>query len=276
MTLQQAELAAVAVAAAAKAEIESSYVLAIKNPRNEDDSRTRILNVCRNLKFAEGAKYSKPQGSKKNDRTGQWEKNYVVGPSIRFAEEAIRLWKNIKVIHTTIYDDQAKRVVKVTVIDLESNISYSKDITIEKIVERKDTKGRTVVGERINSYGEKISIVLATEDEIQNKESALASKTIRNNSLRVIPDYIITEAMEIVDGVVKARVDADPAAAKRMVLDNFAKLNILPTHIEQYLGHPLDVINTSEIVELKQLFTTIHEGNATWAGKRLTYKDLIQ
>ena len=102
MTLQQAELAAVAVAAAAKAEIESSYVLAIKNPRNEDDSRTRILNVCRNLKFAEGAKYSKPQGSKKNDRTGQWEKNYVVGPSIRFAEEAIRLWKNIKVIHTTL------------------------------------------------------------------------------------------------------------------------------------------------------------------------------
>ena len=254
MTHQQAEMAAIAVAAAAKAEVESAYVLAMKNPRNEDEARSRILAVCKNLKFAETAKYSKPVGNKK-----------IEGPSIRFAEEVLRLWRNVKILQTTIYDDPLKRVVNITAIDLESNLSYGKQIVIEKTVERKNATGRDVIAERLNSYGEKVSIVVATEDEAMVKESALASKIIRNNGLRMIPDHIITEAMEAVEATVKAGVDQDPAAAKRKVLDNFARINVSPMHIEKYLGHALDIISPAEIVELKKIYTTIAEGNSTWA-----------
>lgn len=264
--MQQAEMAGVAVASAAKAEIESSYILAMKNPRNEDDSRARIINACRNLKFAEVAKYSKPVGGKP-----------IVGPSIRFAEEAIRLWRNIKTIHTTIYDDPVKRVVKVTVIDLESNVSYSKDIIIEKTVERKEAKGRVIIEERANSSGQRVFIVQATEDELMNKEAALASKTIRNNGLRLIPDGILTEAMEIVDQTVKSGVNADPAAAKNSVMDNFAKLSIMPQQIVEYLGHALDTVSALEIADLRQVFNSIKEGHTTWAeimdAKRNERKD---
>lgn len=267
---QQQEMAGIAVAASARAEVETAYALAIKKPRNEDTSRRKILDVCLNLKFAEGAKYKKPQGKK--NVGGQWVANFVEGLSIRFAEEALRLWGNIKTMQSTIYDDPSKRVVKITVIDLETNLSYSKEFVIDKTVERKSAVGREVVYERINSAGEKVSIVLATEDEILNKEAALASKTIRNNGLRLIPDYVLTEAMEIIESTVKSGVDKDPDAAKRVVIDNLSKIRVLPHMIEDYLGHPLDIISTSEIVELKQVFTTIHEGNATWAeimeGKR--------
>lgn len=252
--MQQAEMAGIAVAASARAEVESAYVLAIKNPRNEDQARAKILNSCRNLKFAEVAKYSKPVGGKP-----------IIGPSIRFAEEAIRLWRNIKTIHTTIYDDPTKRVVKVTVIDLESNVSYSKDIIIEKTVERKESKGRIVVDERLNSYNQKVFIVLATEDELQNKEAALASKTIRNNGLRLIPDNILTEAMEEVDKTVKGGVNADPAAAKNAVVDNFAKINIMPNQLAEYLGHAMDTVSPGEIMDLRQIFNSIKEGHTTWA-----------
>lgn len=259
---QQAELAGVAVAASARAEVESAYILALRNPRNEDDSRARILQVCKNLKFAEVAKYRKPVGKIK--KGNDWVQNYIEGPSIRFAEEAMRLWRNVKTLQNTIYDDPYKRIVKITVIDLESNLSYSKEFVIEKTVERKSAVGREVIGERINSYGEKISIVVATEDEILNKEAALASKTIRNNGLRLIPDHIMNEAMEIIEATIKSGVDQDPQKAKRNVIDNFAKLNILPKQLEEFLGHPLDIINPSEIVDLKKIYTTIAEGNATW------------
>lgn len=261
--IQTAEMAGIAVAAAARAEVESAYVLAIKNPRNEEEGRASILKVCKNLKFSETAIYRKPQGKKQVN--GQWVANNIEGLSIRFAEEAIRLWRNIKTLQTTIYDDPQKRIVKVTVIDLESNISYSKEFVIEKTVERKNANGRDVVYERVNSSGEKVSIVVATEDEIMNKEAALASKTIRNNGLRLIPDYVLTEAMDIIRGTVKAGVDQDPDKAKRDVVDNFAKLNISVKQIESYLSHPIAELVSAEIVALKEVYNSLREGNMTWA-----------
>lgn len=260
--LQSQEMAGIAVAASARAEVETAYALAIKKPRSEDVSRRKILDVCMNLKFAESAKYKKPQGNKKVGNN--WVTNYIEGASIRFAEEALRLWGNIKTMQSTIYDDPAKRVIKVTVIDLETNLSYSKEFLIEKTVERKNAIGREVVSERLNSANERVFIVTATEDEIANKEAANASKTIRNNGLRLIPDYVISEALEVIDATVKAGVDKDPDAAKRMIVDNFAKIRVMPNMIEEYLGHSLDTTSPSEIVELKQLFTTIHEGNTNW------------
>lgn len=263
MTHQQAELAAVAVAAAARAEVESAYVLAIKNPRKEDESRRRILDSCLNLKFAESAIYNKPVGKKQVG--GQWVENLIEGLSIRFAEEAIRLWRNIKTLQTTIYDDPLKRIVKITVIDLESNVSYSKEYVIEKTVERKNAVGRDVVYERTNTKGEKISVVVATEDEVANKESSIGSKTIRNNGLRLIPDYILTEALDTIKKTVKEGINKDPAGARRAVVDNFAKLNITVKQLEDYIKKPIDQITGDEIASLKGIFNSLHEGATTWA-----------
>jgi len=53
------ELAATAAASGARAEIESSYFMALKKPRNEDMARTKILDRCKNLRFALKAMYSK-------------------------------------------------------------------------------------------------------------------------------------------------------------------------------------------------------------------------
>lgn len=262
-TKQRAEMAAIAVAAAARAEVEAGYILAAQHPRDEENSRVKILNVCKNLKFSETAIYRKPVGKIK--KGNDWVQNYVEGLSIRFAEEAIRLWKNIKTIQKTIYDDNMQRIVNVLVIDLETNASYSKEIIIEKTVERKNATGRDVIGERINSSGERVFIVIATEDEIMIKEAALASKTIRNNALRLIPDYIITEAMETIRSTVKSGIDKDPEAAKRSMVDSFASIRVLPGQIADYLGHPVDDMTSDEIITMKELFNTIKEGSITWA-----------
>jgi len=248
------ELAAIAVAAAAKAEVESAYVMALKRPRNEDDARIKIKNICGDPDFAEKAKYQKPVSGK-----------IMEGPSIRFAEEMIRHWGNVKTMQNTIYEDENKRIVKLTVIDLESNISYSKEIGLEKTVERRDSKGRDVLGERTNTGGQKVYIVRATEDEMMNKEAAAVSKVIRNNGLRLIPQHIIEAAMDAVDETLKKKVNSNPEAEKQKVMDAFSKLGIMPSEIEKYLGHSVKTISPAEVVSLRGVYTTIKEGSAKWA-----------
>jgi len=259
---QQAEHAAIAVAASARAEIESAFIMAMKMPRNRDQARIEILDSCRNLMFAEKVKYKKPVGKKKvgND----WVQNYVEGPSIRFAEEMIRTWGNIKVQCVTIYEDDVKRITLVNVVDLQKNISYSKQITIGKTVERKNAYGRDIIKERINSQNEIVYIVQATDDEINTKESALISKEIRNASLRLIPQDIIDEAMLVTVETIKLGVSGDIKGSRKIILDSFASLGIKPIDIEKYLGHGTDSVSPEEIVDLRAVYKTIADGQATW------------
>jgi len=137
---QRAEQAAIYVSAQARAEIESAFIMALKMPRNRDQARVEILKACKNPTFAEVALYKKPVGG-----------TSIVGPSIRFAEEMIRAWKNVKIQSMVIFEDQERRMTSLNVVDLESNISYSPKITIEKTVERKNATGREVISERLNT-----------------------------------------------------------------------------------------------------------------------------
>lgn len=260
---KSAELAAIAVAAAAKADVESAYIMAMHRPRNEENARIKINNICKNVGFASKAKYRKPVGKIKNER-GQWVQNYVTGPSIRFAEEMLRLWGNIKSQQAAIYEDEHKRVVRIVMIDLETNASYSKEITIAKHVERKNAYGREVIGERINTKNEVVFIVKATEDEILNKEAALASKVIRNNGLRLIPEHIIEETMMTVDSTLKEGISQDPDAAKRQIADAFASLGVMPSDLGKYFNQPLSSISPAQVAELRDIYNTIKDGQATW------------
>lgn len=262
-TRQQAEMAAIQVAESARAEIEAAFILALKMPRSEAQARQDIVDSCRNLTFAEKAIYKKPVGKKQV--AGQWVQNYVEGPSIRFAEEMIRSWKNIKIQRITIYEDDLIRSSRVNVIDLQSNVSYSVQIVVDKTVERKNAFGRDVVAERLNSKNERIFIVRATDDEIRNKEAALASKEIRNNSLRMIPQHIIDDAMVVAKETIEKGVSSDIAGARKTIVDGFARLGVLATDIEKYLDHSIEKITPKEIADLRGIFTTIKDGQAKWS-----------
>jgi hypothetical protein len=262
--MQKAEIAATRVAASARAEVESAFIMALKMPRNRDQARIEILQACKNITFASMAKYKKPVG-KKQTASGEWVQNYVEGPSIRFAEEMIRSWTNVKVQSMIIYEDDERRITFINVVDLQSNISYSSQITVEKTIERKSDKGREVIDERLNSYGERVFIVRATDDEIRNKEAAMLSKEIRNASLRLIPQDITQDAMAQVDVTVKAGVSSDIETAKKQILDAFAAIGVKPVDLEQYLGHAMSTVSPAEIADLRTVYNTIKNGEATWA-----------
>lgn len=248
------ETATSAVAAQARAMIEARYIMALQRPRDLDLARVKLLAACSRSRFAEVARYIKPIG------------DGIEGPSIRLAEEAARCLTNIAMDVVTIYDDAQRRIIRATATDLESNIPWSKDVTIEKTVERSYVKeGQTVVGQRINSKGKPVYVVLATDDEILNKENALASKAMRGNLLRLVPGDLLEEAMDTVYRTLNADAEKDPGAERKRVIDAFASLNIMPNHLKDYLGHDLDVTTPAELIALRSIYTAMKDGEATWA-----------
>lgn len=243
-----------AAAEGAKARIQSAYLMALHRPRNPDQARDRILHACKRPAFAERVEYNKPVGG----RT-------IKGPSVRFAELALKEWGNVLNDSQVVYEDDQVRRVKIFCTDLETNLTHSKEIVINKTVERKKpTEDREVIGERINSQGQKVYIVRATDDEIQNKEAALISKALRNEGLRLIPTDIIDEGVEVARATLRDRDAKDPDTAKKKILDSFSEIGVLPKDIERYLGHKTDTLTPSELQDLRGIYRAIKDGEARW------------
>lgn len=248
------ETAATAAAARAKAVIEARYVVAIKRPRVMDEVRVRLLKECERPAFAEVAKYEKPVGGSK-----------IVGLSVRFAESAIRLMGNLAVEVFTTFDDATRRIVRVEVVDLETNTAYGQDIPIEKTVERSQpTKDREILGQRTNTQGKTVYLVAATEDEFMNKQNSAISKVLRNHGLRLIPGDILEECSQKIDKTYSNKAAQDPEAEKKKIIDSFATIGVLPSHLATYLEHGLEAIVPAELAMLRRLYQSIRDGETTW------------
>lgn len=248
------ETAASAIAARERAATEARYIMAERHKRDIESFRVAILRECDRPGFAEVARYKKPIGG-----------SVIEGPSIRFAEAALRCFGNVYAEQSIVFEDDMQRIVRVSVTDLERNISYPTEVVVKKTVERKQKReGMEVLGERKNTKGDTVYLIRATEDDIQNKQNALISKALRNNGLRLIPGDVIEECMNRVLQTQRTEDKKDPDAAKRRVIDAFAALGIVPTELSVFLGHSLDKIQPAELVELRAAYSAIKDGEAYW------------
>lgn len=241
------------MAAQAEAIIKARYVYAERHPRDMDVVRAKLLKEARRPGFAAVARYIKPVGKG------------VEGPSIRFAETAIRLMGNISVDQMTVFDDREKRIVRVTVVDCETNTPYSTDVTIEKSVERSFVRdGDEVIRARTNSKGRMVYLIPATEDDLLNKQNALVSKAIRSNGLRLIPGDIIEEVMDQVVVTQRDTNAQDPERGKRKLFDAFEGIGIPVHQLKDYLGHDCETLSERELIDLRALYSGIRDGDTTW------------
>jgi len=256
MLSQSTDPAIVAAAEAAKQRIQCAYIMAIQNPRNLEAVRQRMLANCRRPKFAEVAEYSKPVSS---DRSKD-----ITGPSIRFVEMAIREWGNANSDVVVEYEDAHIRRVKVYITDYQTNVTFTKSITIRKEVERRNQTGRKVVSERKNTYGDTVYTVVATDDELLNKEAALISKAIRTEGLRIVPGDFVEECLDEAKKVLEGQVKDDIVEERRKILDAFVKLGVSVEQIEEYLECKVDSASPAQIIKLRKIWTSINGEGATW------------
>lgn len=250
----QRETQGSALAARAQAEVQARYIVALQRPRNLDNVRVRLLMHCKRSGFALVAEYAKPVGAGK-----------VKGPSIRFVETALQEYGNVLPDATVVYDDDYKRVIRVSVTDLERNITYNDEAVVEKFVERRNPRdGDEVLGSRTNSGGYTVYRVRSTEDDFANKCAAAVSKKTRNLGLRILPADLVDEAMFQCSDTRKDTTSQDPAAARKWIVDRFSEIGVMPPDLETFLGHPLDQTSPTEMDELRAAFATVRDGEARW------------
>lgn len=254
-----------ALVAKARASVEARVIAAKRWPRHMAEARQTIRTECQRHRFAQVAMYARPVGKKK-DETGQWVDVLAEGLTIRAAEMMMRAMGNMEASSETIYDDATLRLVRVVVVDYETNATWQKDLSIPKTVERRQLKkGQRPLGERLNSYGDRVYIVEATEDEVNVREAAMVSKASRTGILRLVPGDLQDEAKELVMATRRKADAADPTAARNRVFDAFAAIGVRPTALEEYLGHPVDSMSPAEREQLLLVHSAIKEGETTWA-----------
>lgn len=251
--MSASENAAIAMAAKQKAIVEAKYMMALARPRDYDKVRQDMLKDASRPNFANVAIYHKPVGKG------------VEGPSIRFVECALRNMRNIDTNADTISEDDERRIIRVSVTDLESNSSYSQEITVTKTVERsKLPQGEKPIRVRTNSYGKPVYILHGTDDDILNKQNALVSKAIRTLGLRHVPGEIVDEALQVIRQTMAKQDAADPDAAKNRLIDAFAQIGVAVEQLKEYVGHELSTLAPNELQTLRAIYSAIKDGETSW------------
>ena len=261
-----AETAVTASAAAVKAEIEAAFIVAMQRPRNLDVVYERIMRDCKRPSFANAAVYRLPR-SQWNPATQQREKKTIKGLSIRFTEDAIRHMGNAVLKAQTLYDDDDKQIVQVIGLDLETNTRFEETVIISKTVERKRVKeGTQVLGSRRNEYGDIVYIVSATDDEFRMKRGAEISRARRNVGNQLVPADIREDAMAACEATMLDKASKDPDSERKALILGFSQVGVPAEALAEYFGHPLTAMQPAELVEMRQLWRAIADGQTTWSA----------
>jgi len=229
--------------------VKGMIAMARSFPRNRERVVKNLLDMCKDPDFAAGAMYSKPIGGKK-----------LEGLSIRFAEAALNELGNVWVDKHVIDEDE-RRHVRAEAIDLEKNNHTSEAVIIRKVVERRGKdrpEGREVLGQRLNSEGEVVWLVRATEDEMLNREGAAFSKAKRN---LIVQMFTFDEQERFKKTIRETRQKAaKPNEWRNLVRQRFAKYRVSEAHLGDYLGKPLASATVEELYELDLVANAMEEG----------------
>jgi hypothetical protein len=261
-----------ALVAQSRAMTEARWIMAMRAPRQMDMVRQDIMAECRVPGFAEVATYSRPCGREQLEedgprgKKGEWVEVFAEGLSIRAAEVMMRCMGNMQCKATTLYDDARTRMITVSAVDYQTNATWDIDLTVPKTVERKrPKKGQKPIGERVNSYGDRVFIVEASDQDVATKAAAEISKASRTCILRLVPGQLQDEAFVLCQKIAADKTAKDPNAARRGMLDAFASVGVRPSALEQWLGHELDTMSPAERDQLIQIGKAIKEGDLVWA-----------
>lgn len=217
--------------ARAVAEVQAAYVIAKKFPRNEHQSYMKIIDACKRPFLAEHAMYTYPKGG-----------TLVNGASIRLAEVLAQSWGNLDCGVRELSQSNGVSVAEAYCIDLETNMRSVKIFHVPHVRDTK--KGRQKLTDARDIY-----------ELVANQ----GSRRLRACILAVLP----IDVQEAAVAQVKKTLEGGevPLSERiRTMVAKFDELGVKIEHLEQRLGHNLDVTIPQEIVTLQGIYKSIKDG----------------
>lgn len=215
------------------AEVQASFVIAKKFPRNENECYMKMINSCKRASLAEQAMYAYPRG-------GQM----VTGPSIRLAEVLAQKWSNLSIGIEIVSQTNDKTEAKAFAIDRENNFCVEQYFTVKH--QRTTKKGVQR---------------LTDERDIRELVANIGSRNLRGCILRIIPGDIVEAAVEQCKKTLESSDIPIAEQTKRLIIA-FDEMGVKVEHIEKRLGHNLEAIIPQEIVTLRSIFKSLKDGMA--------------
>lgn len=226
-----------------QAEVQAAFVIAQKIPRREAEVFVECLKAFDRPSLAEKAEYSFPRGGKT-----------IKGPSVDLARECARLWGNLDFGHRVVTTDGDEVTIEGYCIDLQKNTRRAFQDKFKRKIQRKNKE--TGLTEWIEPDERDFR-------ELCNRRGAIV---MRNAILATLPSDLIEDCCLRADDTARAAVKGElkqsrEEAIRRLVLA-FDKLSVTAAMLVKRLKHPLEEINEEELVELRQIWKSIYDGNS--------------
>ncbi len=217
--------------ARAVAEVQSSYIIAKKYPRNQHESYMSIIESCKRPFLAENACYAYPRGG-----------TLVTGPSIRLAEVLGQHWGNLDCGVREISQSNGVSVAEAYAIDLQTNYRVTKIFHVPHVRDTK--KGR---------------VKLTDARDIYEMVANQGARRLRACILAVVPGDVVEAAVEQCKKTMESG-ELPLSDRIRMMVTKFDELGVKVEHLEKRLGHKLDATISQEIVTLQTIYKAIKDG----------------
>lgn len=217
----------------AQHEVQASFVIAKKFPRDPFESYKAIIQACKRPFLAEQAQYAYPRGG-----------TLVTGPSIRLAETLAQNWGNLDCGIREVSQSNGVSVAEAYAIDLQTNTRVTKIFHVKH--ERHTKKGVTRLTDPRDIY-----------ELVANQ----GSRRLRACILGIMPGDVVEAA---VDQCKKTLESSDVPLSERirkMVL-LFDEQGVKVEHLEKRLGHKLDATISQELVTLTSIYKSLKDGMA--------------
>lgn len=241
----------------AQAETMARYQMAFMLQREWISVGPKLLALCDDPEFAVEAYYRRPGEGGGRDSEGL---------TIRFAEAALRIMRNVSVDTTPEMEDDHAVHVRLTVLDLESNTPTSETFRVDKTMVKFSVQDDDIIiAERTHAAsGKKMWIVQASEEQISARVRGKAARVKRALILSLIPAEVRAQCLAKVRSVVTTADTKDPGAAIKGIVSAFIGMGIDVPDLKEYLGKSPAQATPLQIEELRSILVMLREGDVSW------------
>lgn len=242
--------------ARAIAEVRAMVMIAMENPRNEEEARRKMQRVCRMPALAERAFFRVPRGTKKDDNgntvkgpDGKPIPEFVNGETIQLARELARCWGNIdySVREMSRDDTKGQSEMMACAWDLEENVRPSTVF---------------IVAHKLGKFR------ITSNQQIYENNAGHAGRRLREMIFNALPEWFKAEAIDLCHETLKNGDGKTPFKDRiAACVEAFRAHSVTVEMLQKKIGRTMGEATPEDLATLRIMLRSIKRGEVTVADE---------